>query len=107
MDFWSVVSRIILKRRISILVLLAAVTYFLFTQTAYIRFSHTEANLLPSNHPVNIEYDKFLEIFGEEGNIIILAVKDSSIFTSEKFNNLNALSEKLDSFKIIIARIYS
>jgi len=59
MNFWSVVSRIILKGRIVILILIAAATYFLYTQTANIKFSHTEANLLPSDHPVNIEYEPF------------------------------------------------
>ena len=43
------------------------------------KFSYTEANLLPSTHEVNKEYDKFLELFGEEGNIMIIGVKDSSI----------------------------
>ena len=98
MNFWPVVSRIILKGRIPILIILGLITYFLYTQTENIRFSHTEANLLPSNHPVNVEYDKFLEIFGEEGNIIILAVQDSTIFTAEKFNNWNKLSQQLDTF---------
>ena len=97
-NFWSNVSRIILKGRIPILIILAVITYFLATQIKYMRLSYTEANLLPRNHEVNIEYNKFLKIFGEEGNIIILATQDSSIFTSKKFNNWNALSQRLDTF---------
>ena len=65
------------------------------------RFSYTEANLLPENHQVNIDYNKFLKIFGEEGNIIILAVEDSTIFTPNKFNAWNKLSKNLDSLKEI------
>ncbi len=99
MNFWAVVSRIILKGRIPILIILGVITYFLYTQTEHIRFSYTEANLLPVNHPINQEYDKFLEIFGEEGNIIILAVQDSSIFTAEKFNKWNALSNHINAFE--------
>jgi len=98
MNFWSVVSRFILKGRIPILVVLALITYFLSTQMQYMRFSYTEANLLPKNHEVNLEYNKFLDIFGEEGNLIILATQDSDIYTAEKFNNWNALSKTLDSF---------
>ena len=98
MNFWSVVSRVILKGRIPILIILGIITYFLATQMQYMRFSHSEANLLPKNHEVNQEYDKFLEIFGEEGNLIILATQDSSIFTSKKFNNWNVLSRTLDTF---------
>ncbi|MCF6348820.1 MAG: efflux RND transporter permease subunit [Flavobacteriaceae bacterium] len=97
-NFWPVVSRIILKGRIPILIILAVITYFLSTQMQHMRFSHSEANLLPRNHEVNIQYNKFLEIFGEEGNLIILATQDSSIFTSKKFNNWNVLSRTLNTF---------
>jgi len=61
------------------------------------RFSYTEANLLPENHEVNIQYNKFLEIFGEEGNLVLLAVKDSSFFTTDKFNAWNSLAKSFDS----------
>jgi len=99
MGFWGFISRVILKNRIIILILIAAISYGLFTQIKNIKFSHTEANMLPSDHPASIIYDGFLKIFGEEGNLIILAVKDSTFFTPTKFNNWNALSKKLDSFK--------
>lgn len=98
MNFWAHVARIIIRGRYIILPVLAAFTYFLFLQSKNIHFSHTEANLLPSNHIVNIEYNKFLEIFGEEGNLVILAVKDPKIFTAKTFNEWNALARKLDSF---------
>lgn len=98
MDFWRVVSRIILKGRFLVLLIIAAFTYFLASQMQYMRFSYTEANLLPQNHPINVEYDQFLDLFGEEGNLIILAVQDSTFFTPEKFNAWNELSKKLDTF---------
>ncbi|PHS54129.1 MAG: transporter [Lutibacter sp.] len=99
MDFWTHVSRIILKGRFFILILIAAITYLLASQMEHMRFSYTEANLLPEDHKINIEYNSFLDLFGEEGNLIILAVEDSTIFTPEKFNAWNRLSKKLDSFK--------
>lgn len=98
MDFWSRLSRFILKRRYLILVVIAAITVFLASQMKYMRFSYTEANLLPTNHKVNIEYDKFLKLFGEEGNLIILAVEDSSLFTPKKFNDWNNLTKNLNHF---------
>ncbi len=53
------------------------------------RFTYTEANLLPDEHEVNLKYNAFLKIFGEEGNLIVLGVKDSSLFTVEKLNAWN------------------
>jgi len=61
------------------------------------RFSYTEANLLPEDHEVNIQYNQFLDIFGEEGNLILLAIKDSTVFTPAKFNAWNSLAKSFDS----------
>ncbi len=98
MNFWQVVSRFILKQRIFILIVLAAATIFLGSKIENIKFSHSEPNLLPSDHEENIKYDNFLKIFGEEGNMIILAVDDPNLFHVENFNKWNEFSNKLDSF---------
>ncbi|MFP2996923.1 efflux RND transporter permease subunit [Spongiivirga sp. MCCC 1A20706] len=95
--FWPTVSRIILRNRIFILVLLAAITVALGTQWKHMRFTYTEANLLPDDHEVNITYNKFLDIFGEEGNLIVLAVKDPALFTVRNFNAWNKLSKQFNA----------
>ena len=105
MNFWSHVARIIIRGRYVILALLVVFTYFLYIQSKKMHFSHSEANLLPSDHIVNVEYDHFLEIFGEEGNLIILAVKDPKIFTTKTFNAWNALSKELNQYDEIEAAV--
>ena len=97
MTFWTRIAGFILRNRYLVLLLIAGITAALVTQMKYMRFSYTEANLLPKDHEANIQYDKFLEIFGEEGNLVILGVKDSTIFTPEKFNAWNKLVKKFDS----------
>ncbi len=97
MTFWTKIAGFILRNRYLVLITIAVITGLLVTQIKYMRFSYTEANLLPANHEVNIEYNKFLEIFGEEGNLIILGVKDTTIFTPQKFNNWNSLVKSFDS----------
>lgn len=62
------------------------------------RFTYTEANLLPDDHPVNLEYDAFLSHFGEEGNLIVMGVKDSTIFTPEKFKAWDQLTKDIGKF---------
>ena len=47
------------------------------------RFTFTEANLLPDDHEVNKQYQSFLEKFGEEGNLIVVGFKDSTFFTAK------------------------
>ncbi|MBU2904733.1 MULTISPECIES: MMPL family transporter [Arenibacter] len=96
--FWAKIARLILRNRIIILVLLAIMTIFMSMQWDKMRFSNSQANLLPDHHPVNLEYLSFLKQFGEEGNVVVLAVKDSSLFTPIKFNRWNKLSKQLGAF---------
>ncbi|MCF2873769.1 MULTISPECIES: efflux RND transporter permease subunit [unclassified Tenacibaculum] len=99
MTFWTKIAGFLLRNRYLVLITIAVITGLLVTQMKYMRFSYTEANLLPKDHEANIQYDKFLEIFGEEGNLVILGVKDSTIFTPQKFNAWNKLVKSLDSVK--------
>lgn len=96
--FWDTVARIILRNRLVILILILGVTIFLATKWQDMRFSYTEANLLPENHPVNEEYQHFLDKFGEEGNLIVLGIQDSSFFTPDVLNRWNALSDSLNHY---------
>ncbi|MGB1080087.1 MAG: hypothetical protein ACPGYI_01885, partial [Flavobacteriaceae bacterium] len=56
--FWGSVARLILRNRILFLIAIMAATFFLSTQWGNIRFSFTEANLLPDNHPFNTYYER-------------------------------------------------
>ena len=94
--FWEAIARLILRNRIGIIIVIIAATYFFSMQWDKMRFTYTEANLLPDEHSVNLEYNKFLETFGEEGNLIVLGIKDEALFTVE---NLNAWNNLVSSFK--------
>ncbi|HNP67887.1 MAG TPA: efflux RND transporter permease subunit [Aequorivita sp.] len=96
--FWSWVARFILRNRTGILIVIAGLTVLLALQWKNMRFTYTEANLLPDDHPINLEYDQFLSHFGEEGNLIVMGVKDSSIFTPEKFKAWNQLSKDISEY---------
>ncbi|MGA9589481.1 MAG: RND family transporter, partial [Salegentibacter sp.] len=97
--FWNSVARMILRNRIVIIILIAGITAFLATQWKYMRFSYTEANLLPDDNEINLAYKDFLDKFGEEGNLIVLGVQDSTLFTPEKFQAWNKLTDSLKKYK--------
>jgi hypothetical protein len=101
MNFWTKVAGIILRNRYLILITIAIITGLLASQMKYMKFSYTEANLLPENHEANLEYNKFLKIFGEEGNLVILGIKDSTVFTPKKFNAWNNLVRQFEDLEEI------
>jgi predicted RND superfamily exporter protein len=97
MMFWKLVSRVILKGKVPVLITLLVITVLLAMQMKHMKFSHTEASLLPEDHPINLKYNQFLNIFGEEGNLVILGVQDPSLFTPQKLNQWHQLSEKIEN----------
>ena len=97
-SFWEVAARLILRNKIIILIIIALATLFLSTQWKYMQFTFTEANLLPDDNEVNITYNEFLKIFGEEGNLVVLGIKDSTLFTVKKLNAWNRLSESFKNY---------
>lgn len=76
--FWEFIAGIVLRNRITILIIIGLITIFLAYQWKNIQFTHSEANLLPDDHIVNKEYKAFLEKFGEEGNLIVVGIKDDA-----------------------------
>ena len=95
-NVWSLVARVILKNRFILLTAIIGITFFWATQWKYIQFTFTEANLLPDNHPENMLYKSFTKTFGEEGNIIVIALEDSLFFTPQKRNAWRELNNKIE-----------
>lgn len=97
--FWEFIARLILTYRITILVVIAAITIFLGLQWKNLNMTYTEANLLPKKHIVNRQYDDFLSKFGEEGNLIVIGFKDPKFFTPKAFAAWNELMTGLKNSK--------
>lgn len=97
-NFWGAVANLILRNRFLILGSLLLVTLCLATQWKYMRFTFSEANLLPNKHPENLQYDAFVDTFGEEGNLIVIAVKDERFFEKQIFDQWITLNDKIETY---------
>ena len=97
--FWDSLARLILRNRIVILILIGLCTCLMASQWGKMKFTYTEANLLPDDHPTNLRYEEFLKIFGEEGNLIVIGVKDNDLFSSKNMNSWNKLSKSFEDNK--------
>lgn len=100
--FWNNIARLILRNRIFILIFILLITIFLSTQWKKISITNSEANLLPTDHPVSKIYEEFLSVFGEEGNLIVIGVKDSLFFTPEHIMAWASLNKKIEDSKEVV-----
>ena len=98
---WGTFSRLILNNRFLILSVLILLTVLWIDQWKNIRFTFTEANLLPDKHEENIKYKDFLRVFGEEGNLLVIAIKDKDFFSQEKLKMWKDLRIEITKFSEI------
>jgi uncharacterized protein len=99
--FWEFIARIILRNRIVLLCLVGIITILMAFQWKHLKFTHTEANLIPADDIVNINYNSFLKNFGEEGNLIVIGTRDDKLFTPKTYSAWSELMQKLKSDKEI------
>lgn len=97
--FWEFLAGIILRNRIAISVGIVLLTIFLAMQWKNVGMTYNEANLLPKNHKANKDYTQFLNVFGEEGNLVVIGIKDNRFFTPKAYKAWNEMMTNLKSHK--------
>jgi predicted RND superfamily exporter protein len=83
--FWEFIAGKILRNRVIISIFIVIITIFLALQWKNVGMTYNEANLLPKNHIANKDYQKFLKTFGEEGNLVVIGIKDTTFFTPKAY----------------------
>ena len=98
---WNSIAKLILKNRIIFIITVLFLTVFFAFQWEKLYYSFKESNLLPTQHILNKKKKEFIKKFGAEDNIIIIGIKDSTLFNTEKINIWNRLNEEIENYKEI------
>lgn len=78
---WAGISSFILRNRILILAVMLIITAGMGYYARTVTMSYKMAEVLPESDPTFKNYSKFRSIFGEEANVVIIALKDPEFFT--------------------------
>lgn len=92
---WLKVSGIILRNKILLLSVLFIITAFLGYHARNVEMSYEYASLLPKKDQAFKDYRKFVDVFGEEGNLIIIGIRDPDFFDLEHFFNWRKFGREL------------
>lgn len=92
---WERISSFVLRYRVLLLGLIILFTAFMGITGRKIEMSYVFAELLPKKDSASINHVKFVEIFGEEANIIVVAVENRNFFELNHFNRWIQLSKDL------------
>lgn len=92
---FTIIARIILRNRIFLIILLALLTLFFGYQARKVVFSYEPAVLVPKSDPILADFNQYKEIFGEEGNIVVIGIKNPEFFRLEHFSRWLDLTDSL------------
>lgn len=84
---WIKIAGILLRNRVAFIVGVLVCTLFMGTQIKNLQMSYESANLLPEEDSASLDYRKFQQTFGQEGNVMVLAIQDPDFYQLEKVND--------------------
>ncbi|HSH66437.1 MAG TPA: MMPL family transporter [Bacteroidia bacterium] len=92
---WKFTASLILKNKITFIVLLSLITAFMVFKTSQIRLSYDFARVLPSDDPTYVDYLEFKKRFGEDGNVMVIGFQDEKLFSKDVFNDWSKLNKSV------------
>lgn len=97
---WFNFSRIILRNRLLFLILIGIATVFMAYQAQFARMSYEMAQILPKSDSTYKEYDKFKQIFGKDGSMVVVGIDNSDIYQLNNFNAWFDLTQDIKKIEV-------
>ncbi|MCE7060120.1 RND family transporter [Dyadobacter sp. CY343] len=92
---WNKIATYIIRYRFVWVALVLVSTVFMAFEASKIELSYNFARILPSNDPVEKEYQDFRKLFGEDGSVMVIGWQDPELFNIDKFRDWYKLSEEI------------
>ncbi len=92
---WTRIAKLIIRFRLALIGVILLITAFMGYHATKVQMSYDLARTVPLNDPEMVFLQKFKKQFGEDGNIIAVGLRDSSIFELAKFNRFRQLNKDI------------
>ena len=92
---WVIISRIILRFRFAILVVVFLSTFFMLYHAKDVKLSYQMAEILPKTSQVFHDYQNFKNNFGNNKNKMVIGVKDPNLFQIDRYKAWLDLSKEI------------
>lgn len=93
---WQNFGRFILRNRFWLLIALGVLTVIFAILASQVKMTYDFAKVVPKDDEDFIEYLKFKETFGEDGNILAVGIQSDKLFEKDYFNDFYALCNSIE-----------
>ncbi len=98
---WESIARFVLKNKLVLLIILAAITGFMGWHASKVQLSYEFARSIPIDNPKYVSYQNFHKQFGEDGNTMVIGIQPEHLFDEKIFTGLALLSNQLKNLKAV------
>ncbi len=92
---WRNLALFVIKNRRLLIGLLAAITVFMAWEARKVEMTYDFAQVVSPDDPDMVYFQQFKRQFGEDGNVLVLGMQDSSVYELGNFNELRLLTDTL------------
>ncbi len=103
---WAHISKFILRKRLPIIISLAAITAILGYYATKAQISYEAPRLLPDHDSTAIRYKEFKKRFGQDGSVMVIGISDSNLYVLKNFNawfDLGNALKKVEGVKAVVS----
>ena len=92
---WEQLAVFIIRFRLSLVAVLAAITVFMAYKAKDVEMTYDFAQVVSEQDPDMVYFRQFKRTFGEDGNVLVIGLQDSSIYKLGNFNEFRQLTDTL------------
>ncbi|MBM3184744.1 MAG: MMPL family transporter [Bacteroidetes bacterium] len=97
---WNSLASLILRNKLLISTVIIILTIFFgYFAVTNLKVDNRYGNTLPTDSPVQMDYLKFKEQFGEDGSTLVIAIKSDSLHNERNFKKWLELTQKIKKIK--------
>jgi uncharacterized protein len=92
---WVKISSLIIKHRLMLLISTVLITVFMAYKAREVELTYDFVKVIPQDDPDFIYFNQFKKTFGEDGNILVVGLKDETVYKLKKFQAFQKLTQDL------------
>lgn len=92
---WTRIAHFIIKNRLPLVIAIGLITIFMGYHARKVEMRYDFAQIVPESDPDAQYLTQFRKTFGEDGNMLVIGVKDSAIYQTTNFKRFKFLSDEL------------
>jgi uncharacterized protein len=112
LNMWTVIVRVILRNRITILSIIFAITALMAYRASTLEMDYDMVQMLPEDNPTSKAYKEFKQLFGQDASMMVIGMNDNSITELAVFQKYFDFTEEINKIQgvdtvLSIAKIYT